>query len=159
MRTIAPNEARKPLEWEEALSSGVRLMDEQAQKFGFEVHRTVALYYLRDAGLYSYRVHSSRDVGEKYGSTGVLFDAYSGELVNVSLPTGAQSGVTLTTWLMQLHMANVFGRPYQIFVCVLGVAVAALSVTGVLIWRKKRRARIGRCSVSRAATILDRESI
>jgi len=140
-RTRSADETRKPLEWEEAQNIAVRLMAEQAQKFDFEIGRTTAFYYLRDAGLYNYRVHSSRDIGDKYGSTGIDFDAYSGELVNVSLPTGAQSGITVTTWLMQLHTANVFGRPYQIFVCLLGLAIAALSITGVLIWWKKRHAR------------------
>ncbi|MGH6852653.1 MAG: PepSY domain-containing protein, partial [Methylocella sp.] len=39
------------------------------------------------------------------------------------------------------HMARVFGRPYQIFVCVLGLATTMLPVTGVYIWWKKRSAR------------------
>jgi len=38
-------------------------------------------------------------------------------------------------------MARVFGRPYQVFVCLLGLVVAMLSVTGVYIWWKKRRGR------------------
>jgi uncharacterized iron-regulated membrane protein len=38
-------------------------------------------------------------------------------------------------------MANVFGLPYRIFVCILGLVIAMLSVTGVYIWWKKRRAR------------------
>ena len=143
-RTTASDEARKPLEWEEAQTIAVRLMAEQAQKFGFEIRRPIALYCLRDAGLYNYRVRSNRGIGDKYGATGVDFDAYSGELVNVSLPTGAQSGITVTTWLMQLHMAHVFGRPYQLFVCLLGLAITVLSATGVLIWWKKRHARNSR---------------
>jgi uncharacterized iron-regulated membrane protein len=38
-------------------------------------------------------------------------------------------------------MARVFGVPYQIFVFVLGLLITMLSVTGVYIWWKKRRAR------------------
>lgn len=143
-RVSAADPTREPLEWEDAQKVGRRLMAEQAEKHGFEISRPIALYHLRDAHLYNYRVRSSRDIGDKYGSTGVDFDAYSGELVNVSLPTGAQSGVTVTTWLMQLHMANVFGRPYQIFVCLLGLGIALLSITGIVIWWKKHRARHGR---------------
>jgi uncharacterized iron-regulated membrane protein len=40
---------------------------------------------------------------------------------------------------MALHMANVWGLPYKIFVCVLGLVIVMLSATGVLIWWKKRR--------------------
>ena len=48
---------------------------------------------------------------------------------------------TLTTWLVALHMANVFGLPYRILVVVLGLGIVALSVTGVYIWWSKRAAR------------------
>jgi uncharacterized iron-regulated membrane protein len=36
-------------------------------------------------------------------------------------------------------MANVFGLPYRLFVCFLGLVIVMLSVTGVVIWSKKRR--------------------
>jgi uncharacterized iron-regulated membrane protein len=137
----AADAPREPLEWEEAQAVAVRLMAEQERKFGFEIYRPVALYYLRARGLYNYRVRSSRDIGDKYGSTGVDFDAYSGELENVTLPTGQHSGNTFTSWLIELHTANVFGRAYQILVCLLGFVITALSVTGVYIWWRKRAAR------------------
>jgi uncharacterized iron-regulated membrane protein len=47
----------------------------------------------------------------------------------------------VTNWLSALHQGEVFGLPYRIFVCVLGVMVVMLSVTGIVIWLKKRRAR------------------
>lgn len=37
-------------------------------------------------------------------------------------------------------MANVFGVPYKVFVCFLGIVIVVLSVTGIYIWLKKRRA-------------------
>ncbi|HEY8214175.1 MAG TPA: PepSY-associated TM helix domain-containing protein, partial [Methylocystis sp.] len=109
---------------------------------GFAVERPLALYHLRDKGLYEYRVRSSRDIGDKAGSTSILFDSRSGELMSLSLPTGQRSGTTLTTWLVELHTANLFGLPYRIFVCGMGLLTAMLSVTGVYIWWKKRAARL-----------------
>lgn len=140
----AQDDAREPMEWEEAQKTGERLMAEQARRHGFTIERPLALYNLREKGLYEYRVRSSRDIGDKAGSTSILFDSRSGELTTVSLPTGHRSGATLTTWLVELHMANLFGLPYRIFVCLLGLAIAMLSVTGVYIWWKKRRARMRR---------------
>jgi uncharacterized iron-regulated membrane protein len=131
----------KMLGWEEAQDKGAQLMNEQAQALRFDVQRADALYFKPAKGLIQYRVRSSLDIGATKATTSVLFDAYSGDLVHVSLPTGHKAGNTLTTWIAALHMADVFGLPYRIFVCVMGAAVAALSVTGVYIWWKKRAAR------------------
>jgi uncharacterized iron-regulated membrane protein len=132
----------KPLEWGEAQAKGESLMAELAHDQGFTVGRPLALYILRNRGLYEYRVRSSRDIGDRFGWTSIFFDAYTGELRLVSLPTGQRAGNTLTTWLAELHRANLFGVPYRIFVCLLGLAIVMLSVTGVYIWWKKRSARM-----------------
>ena len=70
-----------------------------------------------------------------------IFDAYTGALTRVSLPTRQRSGDTITTWLIELHMADLFGFPYRIFVCGFGFVIVMLSVTGVYIWTKKRSVR------------------
>jgi uncharacterized iron-regulated membrane protein len=131
---------RKMFDWEEAQQIGEKLMAEQAHLLGFVIERPDALYFKPARGLIQYRVRSSRDIGERKATTSILFDAYTGALVNVNLPTGQRSGNTFTTWIAALHMADVFGLPYRIFVCFLGMIVAMLSVTGVYIWWKKRRA-------------------
>jgi uncharacterized iron-regulated membrane protein len=142
-------DGRAPMEWETALATGERLMAELARQHRFTIERPLALYNLRNNYLYEYRVRSSRDIGDKAGSTSILFDSSSGVLKSVSLPTGHRSGTTLTTWLVELHMANLFGLPFRIFVCAMGLVVAMLSVTGVYIWWKKHLAR--RAHASRAA--------
>ena len=58
------------------------------------------------------------------------------------MPTGARTGNTITTWLYELHKANMFGVPYKILVSIFGLVVGMLSVTGVYIWWKKRSARL-----------------
>ena len=57
-------------------------------------------------------------------------------------PVGRTGTDRVSTWLQMLHMAGVFGLPYRIFVSLLGLAVTMLSVTGVLIWLRKRSARL-----------------
>jgi len=88
--------------------------------------------------VYVYRVRSERDVQDRRGRTDVAFDADTGELRLFSLATGQHSGNTLTNWLYALHMGNVLGLPYRIFVCVLGLAVTSLIATGVIVWFGKR---------------------
>lgn len=136
------NDARAPMEWEAAQVTGEQLMTDVAREHNFAIERPRALYHLRGKGLYEYRVRSSRDIGDKVGLTSILFDSRSGALKSLSLPSGHRSGTTLTTWLVELHTANLFGLPYRIFVCVLGLVIAMLSVTGVYIWWKKRSARL-----------------
>ncbi len=53
----------------------------------------------------------------------------------------AAAGDTVTTWLTLLHMAAVGGLPMKIAIALLGLALAVLSCTGVLIWARKKSAR------------------
>ena len=36
-------------------------------------------------------------------------------------------------------MASMWGWPFKLFICAMGVLVTGLSVTGVLIWLRKRQ--------------------
>lgn len=116
-------------------------MAEQASHMGFQVEKAMTLLLDRNKGIYTWGVRSTLDIQDKRGSTLLRFDARNGELFGVELPTRQSTGKTITTWLLQLHIANVFGLPYRIFVCVLGLVITMLSVTGVYIWWKKRVAR------------------
>ena len=130
------------LDFRTALSTGERLAAEQGAKHGFSVMRPIMFF--RMGGAYTYIVKSSRDITDKLGLTFVNFDADTGALISLDLPTGEHSGNTVTSWLHALHMADVFGLPYRIFVCALGLIITMLSVTGLYIWWKKRRGRLYR---------------
>lgn len=139
-RLASPQQVPR-LDWRQARDRGRALMDEQAQRTGFTVHHEDSLTYLATHGLYRYGVQSSRDLRERGGSTQVYFDANTGTQQAVWLPTGAASGDTIRTWLTNLHMAAWWGVPMKLFVCAMGLVVAMLSVTGVIIWLRKRSAR------------------
>jgi len=135
----------KPLEqpaigWPQALNIAEALMAKTAAEQGFSIEQPIAIWLNREQGVYVYNVRSSRDIQDKQGNTRIFFDANTGEQRLQLLPSGQYNGNTITSWLIALHMANVFGMPYRIFVCVLGLAIIMLSVTGVIIWLRKRRA-------------------
>jgi uncharacterized iron-regulated membrane protein len=69
------------------------------------------------------------------------------------------SGLTITNWLRALHLIQdpVDYLVYRIFVCSIGLVVAMLSVTGVYIWWKKRRARKLHCERRNALSVRDVE--
>ncbi|WP_020483784.1 PepSY-associated TM helix domain-containing protein [Methylomonas sp. MK1] len=131
-----------PVAWTDAYRIAVDLMDQAARQQGFTIESQQGFRYNPAKGFYVYNVRSSADVEEKHGSTRMVIDASSGAQKLLILPTGQYAGNTVTSWLAALHMGDVFGMPYRIFVCVLGLAIVMLSVTGVVIWLKKRRARL-----------------
>jgi uncharacterized iron-regulated membrane protein len=140
-----PPKLPKPIEhptigWTEALSLGERYMAEQAHAHGFVIEHPWALVYRRETGTWYYRVRSSRDVA-RHGATSVAIDATTGALRGTAIPTGHRGGDTFTSWIKALHMAMVGGLPMQLFVSACGLLVVALTVTGVLIWWRKRLVR------------------
>lgn len=129
------------LDWPAARAQGRRLMDGLARQHAFAILDENALAYERGLGVYSYSVRSSRDVRAHKGLTTVFFDAASGRQLAAWLPTGTASGDTIRSWISALHMASMWGWPFKLFICAMGMLVAGLSVTGVLIWRRKRQGK------------------
>ena len=133
------------MDWAAARTTGQQLMAEQARRHGFSIlEETLMVHDPRRGphGSWRYQVRSSRDIRDRWGSTQVIFDADTGALLHVWLPTGAAAGDTIRTWLTSLHMAALWGIPFRLFMMGLGLAVVLLSVTGVVIWARKRQGRV-----------------
>ncbi len=138
---LHPNDTPR-LSWRTAQQRGEQLLSEQSALHGFSFGQRLSMMYDSSSGAYFYEVRGSRDLFERApqgGGTALMFDGNSGALRLLSQPTGERTGNTIESWLYALHMARVFGRPYQILVCLLGLATAMLSITGVYIWLRKRR--------------------
>ncbi len=135
--------AEPQLDWREAHQRGRKLMAAQASERGFEVLSERRLVYQPEIGAFRYQVESSLDVSDRNAATTVWLDGQSGQLLGFDAPTGENAGLTLTTWVYQLHFASVrsLGLPYRIFVGTLGLVIVALSITGVWIWWVKRAKR------------------
>ncbi len=129
------------LDWSSAHAIAKRLISERAQQTGFKVVSEDRLVNYRAEGVYIYSVRSDHDFVDAGGISTILFDSRTGAMVGEDLPFGRNLGVTVSYWLVSLHMSHVGGLPYRIFVFVLGILIALLSVTGVLIWWKKRAVR------------------
>ncbi|HVL02128.1 MAG TPA: PepSY-associated TM helix domain-containing protein [Dongiaceae bacterium] len=130
------------MSWEQGLTTGRSLMAALAKEKDFAILHEQSISYDPNRGAFRYRVKSDRDIREHGGSTQITFDATTGALKHLYLPTGEAAGDTVTNWLYTLHMANIWGVPFKIFVCVVGIAVAVLSGTGVYIWWRKRAGRV-----------------
>ena len=139
--TLATPQLEPALDWREAYRTGQRLIAEQANTHGFKVQDEMYLGYIPEKGAFWYSVTSDRDITDAGGGTFLVFDGMTGKLLGLSLPTGQNAGATLHNWIFALHMAIIWGLPFKVFVCLVGIITAMLSITGVYIWLKKRRAR------------------
>jgi uncharacterized iron-regulated membrane protein len=124
--------------WEEALRRGRQLMAERAREQTFTVHSEGSLDFYRASGFYVYAVRSSLDIAERDAETSLLLSARDGAELGFMHPRIA-SGNAVIGWLQALHTAQVWGMPFQVLVSGTGTALALVSVTGVVVWLKRRR--------------------
>lgn len=99
------------------------------------------LNYDPHKGIFRLRLRTDRDRNTEWGLSPLFFDARTGELIGITLPTGEAAGDTITHWLQNLHTGHVWGLPYRVLLTVSGLVVVVLSVTGVFIWWRKRVSR------------------
>ena len=90
---------------------------------------------------YRYTVRSSLDVMTEGGRATIRFSGIDGTMLAFDPPLPANRTDAFTTWLYMLHFTQVFGLPYKVFISLVGSMVVLLSVTGTVIWMKKRAAR------------------
>ncbi len=137
-----PQPVQQPqISWRQAQDIAQTELNRLEQTQGISTLAPSGFWINRAKGFYVYAVKSTADIQDHGGQTRVVIDANSGEVKQVLLPTGQYNGNTITSWLLALHTANIWGLPYKIFVCGLGLVIVMLSVTGVLIWLKKRRSK------------------
>lgn len=135
----------------EAHAAGRKLMAEEAKRRNFTVEREVQLYYAEDHGAFAYRVESSLDLSSSHPRTEIYFDG-NGRFLNFEAQSGITPGNTISSLFTYLHIAAIGGLWYRVFVSVVGIAIAALSVTGVWVWWRKRVRKTRHDPVSASAS-------
>jgi uncharacterized iron-regulated membrane protein len=75
------------------------------------------------------------------GNPWIYVDARDGSPAGASIPGEGTAGDLYLQLQFPLHSGRIAGLPGRVLVSALGLAIATLSVTGVLIWLRKSRAR------------------
>ncbi len=75
------------------------------------------------------------------GNPWLYFDAQTGAPLGADVPGRGSAGDIFLQAMFPLHSGRILGVPGRVLISFCGIAVAAFSVTGVIIWMKKRRAR------------------
>lgn len=131
-----------PIALREAQARGDALLRDIGRREGFAVGAPSGISYYADQAAYRYNARSTLDVVSEGSRTTVYFSAVDGRLLKFSPPIDPNPANAFMTWLNMLHIAQVLGLPYRVFVSFIGLLVVVLSVTGVLIWMRKRSARL-----------------
>lgn len=85
------------------------------------------------------------DAGDEHGDGGLghpwlYFDARDGSPAGADVPGTGSAGDLFLQAQFPLHSGRIIGLPGRILVSLLGLVIATLSATGVVIWLRKRRA-------------------
>ena len=103
-----------------------------------------AIGYIQQIGVYSVRFF---EPGDDHGAAGVgpaelYFDGEDGRYLGDRLPWHGTAGDLFLQIQFPLHSGRIAGIGGRIIISIMGLVVATLSVTGVVVWWKKYRARV-----------------
>jgi uncharacterized iron-regulated membrane protein len=112
-----------------------RIAAERAMDAPFDI------FHHRESGIWGVGLGDHHAPG--LGVPWLYFDS-SGTLVQTETPDSATPADRALAAMFPLHTGNAFGLPGRVLIAVTGVAVAVLSVTGVLIWARRYRSRAAR---------------
>jgi uncharacterized iron-regulated membrane protein len=102
-----------------------------------------AVFYSPEYGVYGVGFfapgHDHGDGG--LGNPWLYLGAEDGRLVSAEVPGQGSAGDVFMQAQFPLHSGRILGVAGRVLVSLMGLVVAVLSATGVLIWAKKRRVR------------------
>lgn len=130
---------------DKSIAALTKMAQQQADKHNLSVVNFESMRWKADDQQWQMRFITNKDIGKKGGASSITVSAVTGDIVTVNL--GYQNTLSRKTdaWLSSLHMGHigqgVGHRVYQIFLGMIGIAVAVLSVTGVYLWWRGRSSR------------------
>lgn len=135
-RTMAPADKPYPacLSFDEAVAAGTRAMLAAGVTAPLS-----GVYHAAEYGVYGVGYGDEADAG--FGASWAYVDSRTGAIVDLVPATRGTGGDLFARAQLPLHSGRVGGVATRVLALLLGLATAALSVTGLLVWNRKRRAR------------------
>jgi len=102
-----------------------------------------AVFYSAEIGVYGAKYSHP---GDDHGAAGVgpaeiYFDALDGRVIGDRLPWRGTAADIFVQAQFPLHSGRILGLPGRILISIMGLVVVALSISGVLIYVRKQKAR------------------
>jgi len=120
----------------------IGLAEAEAQHRGWRLPAG-AVFYSPELGIYGIGFFAP---GDEHGDGGLgnpwlYFDGRTGSPAGAEIPGTGSAGDIFLQAQFPLHSGRILGLPGRILISMMGLVVAMLSVTGLIIWWKKRQAR------------------
>lgn len=129
--------SRERLSFDEILAAATNLA--QARGWPYAVS---GIYDDRDTDLYI--VDFGKSGESPLGTPWAAFDAATGEIATIQAPGQGSLGDRFVMLQFPLHSGQIAGLPGRIAISLTGIAAAMLSITGLVIWWRKRRPKQSR---------------
>ena len=118
-----------------------------AQQNGLTVQQLLGIRWVEEDNQWQLRFTTNKDIGKKGGASSITVNAGDGSVERLNFSyQNASFGSKTDQWLSTLHMGHISHGAghllYQIFLALIGLAVAVLSGTGVYLWWKGRQQRL-----------------
>lgn len=141
--TRAPADKHRPIEPRVAYADIVQRASSDAQQRKW-VEPAGSIFYSQEFGIYGV---SFFKVGDDHGTGGVgpavlYYDGLDGRLLGDRQPWKGTAADIFVQAQFPLHSGRILGLPGRILISFMGIVVAMLSVTGVVIWWRKRVSRV-----------------
>lgn len=138
----APNPLNKPIEAKLGYGAVLQMARTEGMRRGWTAPPG-SIFYSSPWGIYGV---SFFNPGGDHGAAGVgppvlYYDGVSGRLMGDRQPWKGTAADLFVQAQFPLHSGRILELPGRILISAMGLVVAALSVTGVVIWARKRRAR------------------
>jgi len=114
-----------------------------------------SMFYSPEFGIYGVAFFHPEE-GHGAGGVGhrtLYFDGVDGSLLGTREPWTGTAADLFVQAQFPLHSGRILGLPGRILISVMGLVVAMLSVTGVYIWWKKRKARLKKAGAAPRNTL------
>lgn len=99
------------------------------------------MFYSQNFGVYGVQFYPPEDGHGAGGHKRLYYDGQDGRYLSDLQPWQGTAADIFVQAQFPLHFGRILGLPGRTLISIMGLVVAMLSVTGVIIWWRKRKAR------------------
>ena len=139
-----PTDKHRPIAAKVSFERALAIGQKGAADRGWE-GRPSEMYYANQYGLYGVVFPRPGDGHDGIGGVGhreVYIDGLDGRILGDRRPWHGTAADIFVQAQFPMHSGRILGLPGRILISLMGLVVAMLSVTGVVIWWRKRAARV-----------------